>query len=748
MSSLSSSNGPQLSIQEYTIYLDSHNRQHQIFLDEESKNNPTNNITLPIPLPSGRLPAVEFRLGSIELPLSQYTIESLWQNVYFDEGLDLIITDVDSQSLLQFGILEANGNTILAELPPSTNPITSIANNGTTTPIFTTYFPHRLELRSLYNWGDPMKLIGTPITDPAVYEFTASNASLTIISPTQFQLNLSSAITFTTLGTIFGYVRAPTIPNPHILAQLITQGLEGRWKVTYNPVTSKFQVCWMGSGCDARTVTPAFLRIPSSNSLPSLMGFGTVDVLIPVPDPESKPPMSDLDLIRAKAGGDIPNPKELCLKAANCYRCNTHIQIDPGNYDAGSLGSNLNLQWNRFYFDQGCAKEPFHTESLVVSDRCGTCYTIPIATGKYCPETLASYLQTQLNSIVPGSPNFVVQWDENSGVFVFSADVMFGLEFDSSNADLAQRLGFLGICYRNTNRYESTRPIYFPRKGCCQSTIPTRCLNYNYIPVLLGTEQKYRIERCKPRCIEATGGPNPYSPPFTATNTGFTDNGNSTGTIVLPAAHGLNVHDIVAVTFPGAAVPPGEGPHYFEVIQVPDFQTIVVDTGSLDTTGLPANAPTCVCLDGPIVGNLYFGLSCVNSRYHSILPHILGFMEEDFIPDPQSPNTVWSAPSCFSLDWPSYLLMVVSEPVGATKNEHLWDEDSKAHVFGKIILYPQYRLERIFPIRMFLHDMKIINRMRIQLLNPDHSLYQLHGKDWSATIVFNILEEQGQMLAM
>lgn len=737
-------------IQEYTIYIDSHNREYKsgVLTGSDSVQNPTNDVTIPIPLPSGRLPAVEFRLGSLELPLSQYTIEPLWQNLYFDEGLDLIVNTQDSQPLLQFGIREATGEIIEANLPPSTNPIVSVSNNGTTTPIFTTFFPHGLELRSAYNWGEDMKIISTPLTNSQFYILSASNPYLTVLSPTTFQLNLTAPVTFTSFGAIFGYVRAPTIPNPFVLAQLINAGLQNRWKLTYDPTTSKFRLCWNGTGCAARDAAPAYLVIPGPNSLPSLMGFGAVNVNIPVPAAEIRSqPITELEIIRRKDYG--PSLQETCLTAQNCYQCASFIRVDAGNYDANTLGGNMGLQWNRFFFDQTCANDPFFSESLVVSDSCGTCYTIPIATGRYCPETMASYLQTQLNAIVPGSPNFQVQWDDARGKFTFSADVDFGLEFDGSNMDLAQRLGFLAICYRNQNRYESTQPIHVPRKGCCQTNLPARCASYIYTPILLGTERKYRIERCKPRGLRAGGGAaNPYAPPFSPATTGFNDNGNGTGTIVFANAHGFNVNDVVCVTFPGAPSPPGEGPHYFQVVQVVNFQTVVVDTGSLDTSGLPADAAVCAVLEGKIVGNLYFGVSCFNARYQSILPRILGYMEEDVILDPSTPETVWNSPSCFSLDWPGYLLMVVTDPIGSTKNEHLWERDSKAHVFGKIILYPQYRLERIFPIRMQLHDMKTINRMHIQILNPDHTLYQLHGKDWSATIVFNILEEQGNLLAI
>src|SRR5690606_15707567 len=150
-----------------------------------------------------------------------------WSHLAFDEGLDLLVTEESQLSLLEFVIQQGtHEEQIVAQLPPSYNPVISVQDNGTSSPIFQTQFPHALDLRGSYDWGETIKLISTPITDPSIYELTINNVSLEIISDTEFRLNLTSPITFTAFdGSVYGYVKAPKIPNPSILAKLITDSL-------------------------------------------------------------------------------------------------------------------------------------------------------------------------------------------------------------------------------------------------------------------------------------------------------------------------------------------------------------------------------------------------------------------------------------------------------------------------------------------------------------------------------------------
>jgi len=713
---------------EYTWYVDSHNSERKLGTDEKDFN-PTNDVYIPMNFARARLPVAQITLGSVELPLAQYTIENNWKNLYFDEGLDLIVSSPQDISVTQF-IIEEDGTEVVGQLPPQLNPIVDVTPNPSTNPIFTTLYPHMLDLRGEYTWGDVMELISTPILDTDFTQLSSSNPNLVIISDTVFQINnLPAPVAFVPVAGIFGYVRAPTIPSPVYLSQLVTAALNlevpNHWRLTYDPTEGTFKLKWIGSGCDAREVSPAFVMIPSNNSLAAIMGFGRVNVPIPLPSPEAKAPASDFDLIRSR---EVPDIKELCLISSQCFTCKSKICVDPGNYNPNELGANLMRQFNRFYFDPGCF-DPLNPMvpppiNFVYSDECGACRTVVVPYGLYTPDTLAEYIESQ---IFPVIPSISIRWNNVTGQFCFDAEEMFGLEFDVSNPDLAMRLGFLPLCYRNSTSYKSPKPFYVPVKGCCASTIPDRFLSYNYNILLIGTQRKYDIEVCKTRCLNAVTA---------------VDNGDGTMTLTTmygnpaaPIAHGYQPHDVVDITVAAT------GDTYpLMVTEVNAYNQFTVELGSIPFATFAGTL--CTCLHGSIVGNLYFAPDC--QQENPIMPFILGFLNEDFLWQPN--QTGFTSPSCFNLDWPSYLLIEIIDPNGATRNNHNWEGDNKPRIFGKIVLYPQYRMERMFPIQMYLPDLRTINRMKFRFLNPDHTLYQLHGRDWSMTLVFVVLEKQIQQL--
>lgn len=743
-----------MSSQEYSIYIDSYNRELKLDSDPNF-NNVTNDVVIPIKMPTGRMPVAELHLGSLELPLAQYTVEDEWKNIYFDEGLTLI------PELTEFVVTE-NGTPVVAQLPPTLNPIVAVDNNNSTSPIFTTQYPHGLNIMDAYTtWNQSIQLISTPITDSSVYNLNSGNASLMILSDTQFTLELAGAIDFQIFGpnSYYGYVHAPTIPNPTILAAIVTAGLQysapNHWLVTYSEATGRFKITWVGGViCNAEEVVPAYVSIQNCyRALASIMGFGQVDIQIPVPVREQNFTSAQsefMEIIRARDA--IPQPREYGLCAPNCYQCKAHIEIDVGNYGANELGANMSRQWNRFYFDQGCLSETSTgvASQFVYSDACGVCYSIDIYYGKYTPEQLAAYIQSEMSAQITDISVTYSLADASSpgsslGVFIFSASEVFGLEWDQSvrTQDLATRMGFLPIGYHNLNYYESSRPFFTPVKGCCSvDNDPLQYTSYVYSPFVLGNERKFSIERSKPRPQDASGT-------LTGTAAGLVyDPVTNVTTIITPFAHGFQVGDVIGIRFKD--IQPGSDPtvyyYYFVVDSVVDWQTFTIDAGSVDLSPMPGpdGPPTgvCVYLDGPVVGNLYF-TACdtpANVKPSTVMSRILGYAERDYFPDPNLPT--WTSPACFSLDWPTYLLMTVTDPVGDTHSEHSWGADNMTQILSKIILYPQYRLERSFPMQMQLPDLRVINRMRIAFLNPDHSLYHMHGRDWSGTIVMTVIEKK------
>ena len=734
------------SMQEYTFYVDTHNADKKFITNNEIDTNPTNDIIIPVRFPQ-RLTVAQVNLGSLEIPLTQYNIEKDWQTLYFDEGIDLFVLDPSQESILQMTI-EENKSEYTIQLPPKLNPIISINpdSSPTTTAIFTTQYPHALHLRAFFNWGEPMKLINTPLNDTdfnQVTYLTTDNVSLTILSDYEFQLSWTTPVTFTVpVSGINGYVSTPSIPSPKYLASLVTLAFQyvipNHWNVSYDIQTGKYKLSYVGTTFDLSDVYPATLVISGNNSLARIMGFGCASINIPLPLNSTLSHTNDSKTLchvseYSKNRGNIPELVTNGVYSVECSSCRSRVKIDPGNYSPESLMNNLSRQLNRFYFDPGCnfASSPSPTSSspvqFVYSTKCGVCYTIQIPFGLYDPDNLATMLESKIS---PNIPSIEVIWDINTGQFQFKAEEDFGLEFDVGTPDVAFRLGFYPISYRNNRNYQSTIPFYYPTKGCCGTSLPDRHLSYVYNPLVNGNQKKFIIEVSRTRAISTTG-------PFTY------DSSEGTLTIVisLPMAHGYQILDVVEVTVGGKT-------YEMVVSSVDAFDRFTVDLGSIDPaifTSLPLDSVVCLSLGGIVATNLYF--TCLDN---DVLAMTLGYNEEDVLWNLLQPTT-WIPPACYMLDWPQYVLLELTEPIGATHNLHAWRQDAEhvdthAQVLAKVILYPQFRMERSFPFTMSLPDLKIINRIKVRVLNPNHTLYNFHSRNWSMTLVFHALEKSVQLL--
>lgn len=722
--------------QEYVAYLDTHNAEPK----PEPDDNSTNNVIVPCRFPN-RVSVAQISLGSLEIPLAQYNIESDWNTLQFDEGIDLYVLSPKDEGIVQF-VINENGVDFVAQLPPRLNPVVGVSSMGpTNTAVFTTQYPHCLSLRGFFNWGEPMKLIDTPIntsTTPLnVNQLTESNANLVILSDTQFRLTWTGpAVTFTSNpSNILGYVSTPSIPSPAYLAELVTLALAqvapGHWKITYDGCTGKYKLCWVGTFCNSRDVAPATLVALGNNSLSHIMGFGCANVPIPLPDTDPTPLTFDKPR-------DLPSLTGNCIQSIECSPCRSQVELDVGNYTADGIMINLIRQLNRFYFDPGWG---YISNSYVLnySTQCGMGNTLTIPFGMYSPDSLAAFLTAGMASAIP---SIQVTWNINTGQFKFTATEDFGLEFDASltptNVELAYRLGFYPISYRNNNTYTSITPFYFPTKGCCGTSIPDRHLSYvyTYMPqAMLNNQKRFMVEVSKTRTIQTIG---PITNNLDGTITITTKVTEPPAQMIIPIAHGFQVLDVVEITTPSGST------YELTVTRVDAYNQFTVELGSIPASTfalLPSpNNYLCLRLSNAITTNLYF--SCLDNN---VLARTFGFSECDYLWTPSNPTT-WIAPAMYCLDYPNYVLVEITQPMGATHNMHAWNTssdhtDTLTTVLAKVILYPQFRMERSFPFHMNIPDLRVITRVQIRILNPDHSLYKLHNRDWSFTLVFHAVEK-------
>ena len=727
----------QLKRQEYTICLDTRSRDKNCYPH-------ANDVVLPVNFSRG-LPVERISLGSVELPLPQYIVEEVWSQIYFSEGLALIVNSESEECLREFNVQEFDGTLLEVKLPIWLNPIIDIDLTTPSEPIFTTEFEHGLELyMDLWDWGSPIELISTVLTDPAFTNLNSSNVNLVILDENRFQLlNVVPAIAATG-----GYVHAPSIANPEKLANMITFGLNSlSSNFTYSMIFdgTKNQFCLKITilSCEYKTsammsVAPATIIVPNSaNCLANIMGFGCTN---------------------------LPLPRdEICNEGSCgkfCYQCMSYFKITPGNYNVETFPPQFYLQANRFYFEPTCLPTgtALPPPTLIFSDECGECHEVIIPFGYYSPESLAETLQTTMNTFSATS-DYVVTFNQDENTFTFStvSGRPFGLEFEDTrnigfgfaNGNMIEvpfyaRLGFSAVNYRGGNSYTSTFPFHLPVKTCKCSNIPERLLSNTYSPILNRAQKKFGINAGRPRI--AAGIATDIGGGILEVNTFL----NPVPPAPIPPeyAHGFQPEDVVKIYDPLA------NETYklvvSEVVSAITFRAEIQGVTPLETA---TDLAVCTCLNDPVILNLFFGIICNNLAFmestiptNAIKAEITGF----------NPTArLWTSPTSlpmfgenqFNLDPPDYLLIQLVKPSKSTYIQHTFGEHTITNVFAKLSVYPALRVERATPMETILQGLAVINQMQFRILNPDHRLYNFHGRDWSITLIFIIAGLTGyQML--
>lgn len=729
---------------DYTWYASSQERRS----DGQDPANPTNNIVIPLKMPRSRLPVIQMNLGSIELPMSQFTVENLWNRLYFSEGIRLIANTLLDSSIRQFTV-QINGVTYTAELPLYLNPVVNVDTTDPSAPILTTQFNHALDTRGSWNWGATsgessvaIQLISSELTqglNPELVNLTASNPNLTVLDDTRFRLsNVPPGISWNNPSGVYAYLMAPTIPNPVLLASIVTDALNiilpGVFRITYSTETGQFTFLSLktvptcsGESIPSTSADDIYLVINTRNSLAALMGFGVGTVPVPVQRTGilssssmgvgyNAPPTTFFDSRMITDCDSKRSCRNVELTGGYGFQCVSEIHLPEGNYTADTLRQNLYLEWDRMYFEPGKSADSGDRANFVFSDGAGVIHTISIPFGMYTPDLFSEYLETQMNFFDTQSNTYSVMYDAQQFRFCFwsTNSTTFGLEFGSGYGDTVHpRIGFQPVPYRGSNYYCSTDHVYIPVKQCCGSEMDPRYSSYIYSIICNSSTNKFCIHVNKPRILQISGQD--------------LGNGLAEITTMSPApvemAHGYQIEDVISLQ-----IAPSADPYQVRVVEIVDALTFRVDLGSLTAPGSFTGATG---LYGNVIANLFFNSHNANSfpaRY-------LGFPEEDQL----WPNR-FCAPFSHNLAPPAYVLVYITQPDGATHNNHAFGESNISNVFAKIILYPQFRMERLLSFTMYLPQMVTVTDVGFLILNPDHTPYQFHGKDWSASVIFSIAE--------
>jgi len=830
--------------QVYVVGIDSHNRIQNIHQDAKTNTisildtvpqtesattdpyNSTNNVAIPNSLPIGTQ-MVDVTLSSLNIPKTQYTVESLWNRLFVSEQIELIVPGFDPTLLArtQFSLELSDGAIVTAQLPPYINPITSVqetTSGGLTNLLFTTLLPHGLQLADFWNWGDPIRLTSIGITDPLASTLNSKNPYLAIVSDTSFQLSGLSSSQFVgafpmNVSGYFGYVWAPGIPGPVVLAQIVTAALNmaiDEYAASIHVSASHVRIYYdLQTGIfvlvvESFRISPTLIVLDpvaivngttSNPPLSFIMGFGNCCI------PNTRAIQNQIAVTidpghPSLIKHDLPRSGSLNGSFGPLFR--TFIDLDIGNYDsATALAFDVELNWNRFYFDPSCTVQTQTSYRFVFIDACGNCFAFMIPFGLYTPESFAQFLQTQMNTAT-GTSIYQVQYNEQTARFNFATtnSAVFGLKFGDTPfvvfnpqnglgqsipvninqvspqfATVAVRLGFDNVDYRGQASYTSVRPVFVPRKQLvCNEAVSGSALQntrrFQFISEWRADGSSIRLEERKRFSVYA------FTPMLNAGTLTFS---NGDLLVTTPMAAGFQVNDMVKVTLASGTT------FTLRVVQLLSPTQFLLDANPaiLSALGVTSGGPAvAACVENPTLPiiNLYLsqnlyntnisspfsmatcttGVTCNsnpnNGQTRAIAPRLLGMGTEDVLWDPTI-GFPFVGVADVVLHFPESLLVVISLDNGKpchTHTSHLWKYTPKGLDDMSCILaiVPQHHhqcltWDRHVPSLVQFASPTKAGVFKFVILNPDHTLYQLHNVDWSGTLNITVVQASGQLLS-
>lgn len=173
-----------------------------------------------------------------------------------------------------------------------------------------------------------------------------------------------------------------------------------------------------------------------------------------------------------------------------------------------------------------------------------------------------------------------------------------------------------------------------------------------------------------------------------------------------------------------AAAPPLQG-----LVAINDGSNIYYSIASTDAYEPPVpiaeGTPVVISSQNPCNFTLQLAPRKGSHAIHSLL----GFQAKDY----DSEGNVLVAPGSMDLNSRNYVMLQVMDINGSTCIQHCL---GYTNFIGKLTLLinPVRVLDRFFPMALKFYSPTIITKLRLRLLNPDGSLYQLNGQDWSGTL--------------
>jgi hypothetical protein len=685
------------STQDYTVYIDSASRR--------TPQIDTNEIQLPIHVPEKIAPISHIQLGSLEMKPSQRTIETEWSMMYYDQGLSF---DTGSNAVLDWC-----GRCFY--VVPTLNRVQSIVtiDNDLLEVCFDS--PHGLTPENL-TWASKNLSMRFLLMNRTGKKKNQLSSLWQVVN--EKTLLVPTTCFAPTLGDIWMYCEP--FRDPHQLSEFLTKTLAPcDLCLSYSPVLGHYSL---------RTTTRPAVKCRGSPVLDRL-GFTSPLCFVPE-EPEAK--LGEcFDPERCLFNDHTTTaflPRYVCHAMAGQRQLST-VQLYPCVYDCHSFVEQLDLQWNRFSAELPCDPcQPVSCDrSLVVSDQCGQCFAVELPYGSWTAQWVEEWVTTALRptgiQLLWVIEKCASGWQYGYFKFIHAKQQSFSLEFNLKSSGLSVLLGYDQRVYRGQESYCS-RQLWVPQNGVC----PSVYFNWSLSPCRPGGQLQLvqvpqrpvmvRVENLEQRLLTVvhpqtqTHGLETGQLCLLSISSGGGSGGGSTTVCGEETTTTTTVEVLVERRLSA---------HQFIVHSLP-----VAVHGSLHVTVAPL----------PPVGlNLYW----TGVTPHRVKPRIMGLTQP--VTDQLSSvsgNTI-VFPLSPDLGHPDYILLTVrtSKEEGFSHDrtsQHVWQGDLQGEIFAKIIVHPHLAVHRAYPMVLQYGTSKSLHSLFFTFLNPDHSLYHMHGQEWSATL--------------
>jgi len=652
-------------------------------LNERSGMNPSNDARIPVSSNTNKINCTSMQVSQVDIPQTQWVIESGIndQVLYREGGIEI------DQNCMEFSVACDNNATLYtSRVIPTLNPITSVVRSGPTTVTITTKLPHGLLMGSLIQWG-AIELINTCWTKGQIVLGDISILSETIASIVQPVAVCDHLITMQPEEM---YVWCPPYPDVQSLVNVIRAGfppMAMQWfSIDVSIQDSIITVRSIKSGFTIRLIGGVSSQSSNQPSLPTLLGFGS---------------SGNVQEIKSSFPGQLIN----------------RLTLGAGNYNDSptELAQVLEQDLNQYLLKPDVPGNTF-VNVCNFTDSMQNKHVITLPVGLYNATMLMASLEGALNllesdaSVVSYTVKFAGFGGQNVVIESSQAHRHFGLDFTQpAYHSFANQFGFGKVSYTGNWFYEAEETI--------QTGSSIHIPRYQYTTSVHPRTHRLSIH---------VGYPGIKGVMFVTTSDNMTYEISCND-----QTHGLHDKCVITMTSTDPLVKP------FKMVVNSVLSATSFNIRSSSYFGSLSSGFKSLEPSARIYLSLLF--SSDHSEYGMTSGQTLGFASGV---SSLTNSTTLTSPFPMNLFHPSYVLLEVVSPINFnTQLTHAWKGSIKNNLVAKVRLDRDTGSSYIEsltnePIQFF--GMQGITSVHMRILNPDHSLYQLHGKDWSGTIVLDL----------